>query len=779
MFKSKIFKKVFLIIFLIVVANSATIFILTVPLVKKTIYDLEENSGKIVLQTLYDIVDNSYHDIESYKQLALDAHKIELKNITDVVEGFIDQRRKEIELTGVSEEKGKEKVLEDIRHFKYGQNDYIFISNYDSVLLSHPDEKLNKADFSKVRDIHGLLVVPPAVDMARRMGEAYTSYWWYRLGEKDPAEKLTYSRNYSKWKWVIHTGVYIDDIKKEVERKKANAIETLERSLDMFRIGKTGYMYVFDSKKNMIIHPNKQLEHTNISKMLDPATGKPLLDELIAVSNLENNRIEYKWDKLTKPGHYVYDKIAWVRYHKGLDWYVASSLYKEELDESADKITNRIFTVSILVFLISSTLGYLFIKRLIGPINMLAHLAVKVKEGDLEQKSGIVGSDELCTLAMCFDDMVDRIKFNMDSLDHKVLQRTQEIDSKNKEIESSLQQLRDTVSSLKKSKQQNQFLSEFVMKLTRHMESEEVWDVALFSIMAATGCQGGAIMLTEGRRLKIVHTRGFDPKYLPEDGFSSEKGLLADACYSDTITNIPLSEGHPLTFNAMAMGAQPAKVSIIPLSVREKGKGIVILAWVLSVEYSLTEETLLAASGALSVVIDNIQMLNRFKNMAAFDELTGMYNRRFGMARLGEEESRHLREGKKFSISMIDIDHFKKVNDTYGHQAGDAVLKRFSRLLHDEKRAEDVLIRYGGEEVILMLIGTSASDAVTIMERIRTVCVATPILWEDTQIMVTFSAGIAGYREDTTKPDSIKNLIKRADERLYRAKQSGRNRIEL
>ncbi|MBF0564083.1 MAG: diguanylate cyclase [Nitrospirae bacterium] len=779
MFKSKIFNKVFLVIFLIVVANSMAIFILTVPLVKKTIYDLEENSGKTVLQNLYDLVDNSYQDIESYKQLALDAHKRELKNVTSVVDGFVEQRRKEIEAAGGAGEKGKEKILEDIRHFKYGNNDYFFVSNYDSVLLSHPDEKLNKSDFSQVRDIRGDLIVPPGVDIARRMGEGYTSYWFRRLGEKEAVEKLTYSSNYSKWKWVVSTGVYIDDIKKEVERRKANAIESLEHSLNMFRIGRTGYMYIFDSKKNMIIHPNKQLEHANVSNMLDPATGKPLFDELMAVSNLENNRLEYKWDKPTEPGRYVYDKIAWVKYHKGWDWYVASSVYKEELDESAEKITHRIFTVATIVFLISSALGYFFIKRLIGPINTLSHVAVRVKEGDFGQKSGIVGNDEICTLAMCFDDMVERMKLDMDGLDKNVLERTKELDLKNKELEKSLVQLKHTVSSLDHSKLQNQFLSEFVMKLTRHMEGEKIWEVALFSLMAATGCQGGAIMLNEGRRLKIIHARGFDPEYLPDDGFSSEQGLLADACYSDTITNIILPEGHPLTFNAMALGTQPARVSILPLSIREKGKGILILAWVISGESRLTEETLLAASGALSVVIDNIQMLNKFKNMAAFDELTGMYNRRFGMARLEEEEARHLREGKKFSISMIDIDHFKKVNDTYGHQAGDEVLKRFSKLIHKEKRGEDIVIRYGGEEVILLLIGASAPDAVTIMERIRTVCASTPVLWNDTKIAVTFSAGIAGYREDQTQPDSIENLVKRADERLYLAKQGGRNRIEL
>ncbi|MBF0566401.1 MAG: cache domain-containing protein [Nitrospirae bacterium] len=777
MFKSKVFRKAFFVIFLIVVANSVTIFFMTVPLITKTIYDLDENSGKTILENVYNLVDNSYQDIETYKQLALEAHKRELKNITFAVTGFIEQGRKDIEAGKVQEAKGKEKILEDIRHFIYGNNDYVFITDYDSRLLSHPDEKLNKTDLSQLRDIHGNLIVPPAVDLARRLGDGYTSYWWRRLGEKEPVEKLTYCSNYNKWKWVICTGVYIDDIKNEVQRKRAKAIESLSQSLNMFRIGKTGYMYIFDSKKNMIIHPNKQIERTNVAGMLDPSTGKPIIDELMAVSSLENNRIEYKWDKPIEPGHYVYDKIAWIKYHKGLDWYVVSSVYKKELNESADKITRRIFTVSILVFLISSTLGYMFIKRLIEPINKLSYLALRVQDGDFGQKSGIKGDDEICTLAMGFDTMVERMKHDIDNLDNKVLERTQELDVKNRELENSLTRLKETVANLDHSKLQNQFLSEFLMKLTRNMDNEKIWDVALYSLMSAAGCQGGAIMLREDKKLKIVHARGFDPEFLPDDGFSSEHGLMADACYSDTITNITLPEGHPLTFNAMALGTLPSKVSVMPLSVREKGKGILVLAWVLSEGSRLTEETLLAASGALSVVIDNIQMLNKFKNMAAFDELTGMYNRRFGLKRLKEEEARQLRDNQQFSISLIDIDHFKRVNDTYGHQAGDEVLRRVSQLLYNEKRSEDIIIRYGGEEIILLLIGASPKEAALVVERIRAACEATPVVWNDALINVTFSAGIAGYREDA-RPDTIETLIERADQRLYLAKQNGRNRIE-
>jgi diguanylate cyclase (GGDEF)-like protein len=163
--------------------------------------------------------------------------------------------------------------------------------------------------------------------------------------------------------------------------------------------------------------------------------------------------------------------------------------------------------------------------------------------------------------------------------------------------------------------------------------------------------------------------------------------------------------------------------------------------------------------------------LEQVQRLASRDELTHALNRRSLIAALERERSRAERSGTPFCIAMIDLDRFKTVNDTYGHAAGDAVLRAFSAAVHDTMRATDVFGRYGGEEFLLILVGTTTAAALEAVERIR-VAVASrdwrPIV-PDTP--VTMSAGIAGFR----KGDTVEQLLHRADQGLYRAKHAGRN----
>ena len=123
----------------------------------------------------------------------------------------------------------------------------------------------------------------------------------------------------------------VETIHQSIGPEKSIGIERLRSMLKDLRIAKTGYIYIFDSNYNMIIHPNPNIEGTNTESRLNPVTGKPILYELIAASRKPDYKHIYKWDKPEDPGNYSYDKIAWVRYFKGFDWYIASSVYVEEL----------------------------------------------------------------------------------------------------------------------------------------------------------------------------------------------------------------------------------------------------------------------------------------------------------------------------------------------------------------------------------------------------------------------------------------------------------------
>ncbi len=164
--------------------------------------------------------------------------------------------------------------------------------------------------------------------------------------------------------------------------------------------------------------------------------------------------------------------------------------------------------------------------------------------------------------------------------------------------------------------------------------------------------------------------------------------------------------------------------------------------------------------------------LDQVQRLISHDELTRTLNRRSLVARLGEERSRCERSGASFSLALMDLDFFKKVNDTYGHAVGDEVLRGFARAVHDAMRVTDVFGRYGGEEFLLILTGSTTAAAHDAAERIRAAVMAKDWTLTAAGLKVTVSVGIASFR----KGESIEQLLKRADNALYQAKHAGRNR---
>ncbi|MGH9746559.1 MAG: GGDEF domain-containing response regulator [Candidatus Acidiferrales bacterium] len=162
---------------------------------------------------------------------------------------------------------------------------------------------------------------------------------------------------------------------------------------------------------------------------------------------------------------------------------------------------------------------------------------------------------------------------------------------------------------------------------------------------------------------------------------------------------------------------------------------------------------------------------------ATHDALTGIANRGVSLDALRREHHRQSREGGSFAVVMLDIDHFKYVNDTYGHPAGDAVLAEAAQRIKSCIRPYDTVGRYGGEEFLIVLPATDALGAVGVAERIRAAVEAEPIVTSSGKIAITVSMGVAVSSNETSV--EAEALLQRADEALYRAKEHGRNRVEL
>jgi two-component system cell cycle response regulator len=168
--------------------------------------------------------------------------------------------------------------------------------------------------------------------------------------------------------------------------------------------------------------------------------------------------------------------------------------------------------------------------------------------------------------------------------------------------------------------------------------------------------------------------------------------------------------------------------------------------------------------------------LRRVYEAAILDGLTGIYNRKHLEERITSELAYAVRHQQPLSVIIIDVDHFKKVNDTYGHLGGDAVLRAVASLFGSGLRVEDVVARYGGEEFVILLRATPVAQALDLAERLRRAVEAAAIPFETHAIRVTSSAGVASLAEPGMPADRAA-LLGAADARLYQAKQSGRNRV--
>ncbi|MGA2192475.1 MAG: diguanylate cyclase [Nitrospirota bacterium] len=212
----------------------------------------------------------------------------------------------------------------------------------------------------------------------------------------------------------------------------------------------------------------------------------------------------------------------------------------------------------------------------------------------------------------------------------------------------------------------------------------------------------------------------------------------------------------------------------IPFLSQDKAQGVLTVALREPRAISAYQQHMLSIiANQVAVNIANAKLHHMMQMMATTDGLTGLINHRHFQEKADEEFERCKRLPVPLAVMLMDIDHFKRINDTYGHPVGDAVLKKVSKILRETVRAVDIAARYGGEEFIALLLNTDLSGAGQMAERIRTSIGKSRFLLNGENIPVTISIGYAVYPQDAADK---KDLIEKADQALYWAKGNGRNR---
>jgi diguanylate cyclase (GGDEF)-like protein len=186
------------------------------------------------------------------------------------------------------------------------------------------------------------------------------------------------------------------------------------------------------------------------------------------------------------------------------------------------------------------------------------------------------------------------------------------------------------------------------------------------------------------------------------------------------------------------------------------------------------EETFTVLAHQFALALRRIRLYNDVENMAITDGLTRMHTRRYLNERFEEEFGRARSKKLPLSLLMIDIDHFKKVNDQYGHLTGDMVLREVARIIAGQVREIDIAGRYGGEEFCVILPDTDKPGALVVAERIRLAVHEQKVKAYDTTLAINVSVGVSAFPDDAMQ---MEELLDKADWALYRAKKSGRNRV--
>lgn len=311
-------------------------------------------------------------------------------------------------------------------------------------------------------------------------------------------------------------------------------------------------------------------------------------------------------------------------------------------------------------------------------------------------------------------------------------------------------------------------MSTFSATLVQHLDLPDVVAAALNGFMQHSGAEAGAIGVVRDGEVAIELTYGLDDESL------EGPPLLRSALRATKAVAIDIPEG--LAVETSLLSFRPSQVIQVPVLLKTVPVGVVILACT----HEITAGRLRLLdnlANACGVALNNALTHESLERLAAIDPLTGAYNRRFGDGRLQEEWGRAVRANAPVGLISFDLDHFKNVNDTYGHLVGDRMLKGVVSASRVAIREGDVLVRTGGEEFLVILPGAGRTDVEAVADRIRRLIAAFSTPTEVGPLHITVS--LAGFSWPDVATDGPEDLLSKLDVALYESKEQGRDRLTM
>lgn len=517
-------------------------------------------------------------------------------------------------------------------------------------------------------------------------------------------------------------------------------LHNIQRIISKVKIGDKGYAYVIDRNGVVIAHTflGLPLKRSNISELLNPSVfyniyQNPDKIQYFDYKDFDGSRVFSSAAIISKPG-----------------WLIGVSQY------SSDVFSREwaFFLLTLIAIIIAATVSgistYRISRRLSNPIIELHRAAENVGAGRFDTLLKIKTNDEIEDLGEKFNYMTRNLKELYDNLEHKVEEKTKELS----------------------------FLYSLTSKLSKSLITEDIISEAGNELIEKLQITGYAVFLIETGKDKILNTTH-------SCNISDESAKTLYSLVKIVYPQKRISKDDIRVFNIYIAGNEEffmpfindgiKSIGVFPIIYIDKAMGIFILFsktndFFNSENISMLQTCILQ----ISIALTNAQHYERARKLSLLDPLTELANRRSFSLRIEHEFQRHKRYGSGLSVVMLDIDHFKAVNDTYGHPAGDMILKQLAGIVKSFIRESDFAARYGGEEFIILLPEISEEQAGFFAERLRIIVQnqAFKINVPPYELKITVSLGVC------SASSVIKNyrvLIKNADDALYKAKNAGGN----
>jgi len=321
-------------------------------------------------------------------------------------------------------------------------------------------------------------------------------------------------------------------------------------------------------------------------------------------------------------------------------------------------------------------------------------------------------------------------------------------------------------------------LQEITQIIIAILDVRKLLSTALELVSNVLGADRGFIILYDARQGEL---RSMIPRrFSREDNSAVEYDFtfsqtIAKSCFQskeiiiieDALEDQRFASSHSIVASSIR------SVVCIPLQKGNETEGVIYLDSLKTPNlfHEHQAEFLKSFSAQTALALENARLYTQ----AVTDSLTGLYNRKFINERIFEEMVRSRRYARDCSLILLDIDHFKNINDSHGHAVGDSVIKRVAEILRENARTSDVVARYGGEEFLMLLTETDIVGAKSLAERVRVAVEGAEIRVADQMVSVTVSCGVSGYLEGFE--NKLAAFVAEADKALYRAKNGGRNRV--